>query len=145
MESENPRRREQPVGSEDVRGELQGEPEGFQPTETKDDAAARRDFWSIQGDFIYRHHVEPRVQLYVPKEESFPIPLQYIDVSRSTHTNLDVMQEKRNNDYWNVDEDRTLCDSCTGFTIFTFLNEKTSSRVSVVRGAPDKDPSNHQT
>ena len=33
-----------------------------------------------------------RVQLYVPKEESFPIPLKYIDVIRSTHT-LDVAQE----------------------------------------------------
>ena len=42
---------------------------------------------------MYRHHVEPRGQLYVPKEESFPIPLKYIDVSRTTHTNLDVMQD----------------------------------------------------
>ena len=38
---------------------------GFQPTETKDDAEARKDFWLIQGDFIYRHHFELRVQLYV--------------------------------------------------------------------------------
>ena len=49
--------------------------------------------WSIQGDFIYRHHNELRVQLYVPKEETFIIPLKYIDVTRSTHTDLDVMQE----------------------------------------------------
>ena len=46
--------REQLVGSEDLSGELQGEPEGFQPREKKDDAEARADFWSIQGDFIYR-------------------------------------------------------------------------------------------
>ena len=26
-----------------------------------DDAEARADFWSIQSDFIYRHHNEPRV------------------------------------------------------------------------------------
>ena len=32
-------------------------------------------FWSIRGDFIYRHHTEPRVLLYVPKEETFFIPL----------------------------------------------------------------------
>ena len=44
-----------------------------QPTESTDDAEARADFWSIQGDFIYRHHHEPRVQLHVPKEETFPI------------------------------------------------------------------------
>ena len=29
----------------------------------------RNDFWFISGDFIYRHHVEPRVKLYVPREE----------------------------------------------------------------------------
>ena len=69
-----------------------------------DDAEARADFWSIQGDFICRHHNEPRVQLFLPKEETFPIPLKYIDVTRSTaHTDLDVMQEKRVDDYWNVD------------------------------------------
>ena len=48
------------------------------------------DFWSMSGSFIYRHHVEPRVALYSPREESFPIPLKYIDVTRTTHTNLDV-------------------------------------------------------
>ena len=35
-------------------------------------AEARRDFRSIQGNFIYRHHIEPRVQLTCP-EESFLI------------------------------------------------------------------------
>ena len=38
------------------------------------------------GNKNYRHHVEPIVQLYVPKEESFPIPLEYIDVVRRTNT-----------------------------------------------------------
>ena len=63
---------EQTVRSEDLIGELQGESEEPQPTEPSDDAEARKDFWSIQGDFIYRHHTEPRVQLFVPKEETFP-------------------------------------------------------------------------
>ena len=49
----------------------------------------------MEGDFIYRRHVEPRVQLDVPKAETFPIPLKYIDVTRTTYTNLDVMQESR--------------------------------------------------
>ena len=47
----------------------------------------------MSGSFIYRHHVEPQVKLYSPREESFPIPLKYIDVSKTTHTNLDVKQE----------------------------------------------------
>ena len=32
---------------------------------------------SIWGNYIYRHHVEPRVKLYVPREALFPIPLKY--------------------------------------------------------------------
>ena len=54
--------------------ELQGESGGSQPTEPTDDAEARADFWSIQGDFISRHHNELRVQLFLPKEETFPVP-----------------------------------------------------------------------
>ena len=54
----------------------------------------KSDFWTITGEFIYRHHVEPRVKLYVPKEESFPIPMKYIDFTRKTHTPLDVLLEK---------------------------------------------------
>ena len=97
-----------------------------QPTdETKDDAEARNDFWSMSGNFIHRHHVEPKVKLYsLRREESFPIPLKYIDVSRTTHTNLDVKQERRIDDYWNIDGSRDLSDSWTGFTKFTLSDEK---------------------
>ena len=49
-----------------------GDKEEFQPEKFKDDAEARKDFWSIQGDIIDRHHIKARVQLHVPKEESFP-------------------------------------------------------------------------
>ena len=96
-------RREPTVRSEYFSREFQSEPGESPPTETTDDAEARASFWSIQGDFFCRHHSEPSVQPYMPKEESFPIPLKYIDVTRSTHTDLDVMQEKRVDDYWNVD------------------------------------------
>ena len=73
-----------------------GESEGSlpQPQDSFPDAGeAINDFWSMSGSFIFRHHVEPRVKLYSPREESFPIPLKYIDVSRTTHTNLGVKQE----------------------------------------------------
>ena len=79
---------------------------------------AGNDFWSITGDFIHGHHVEPRVKLYVPREESFPIPLKYIDVVRTTHTSLDVLF-----DCWNVDGERELSDAWTGLTRFTSVNE----------------------
>ena len=48
---------------------------------------------------------------------STPIPLKYIDVTRTTHTNLGVKQEKRIDDYWNID-------GSTGFTQFTLSTKK---------------------
>ena len=60
----------------------------------------------------------------MPKEESFPTPLKFIDVTRTTHASLDVLWEKQIDDYWNVDGERELSDAWTGFTIFILLNER---------------------
>ena len=81
-------------------------------------------FWSIQGDFIYRHHNEPRFNSACRREKHSTIPLKFIDVTRSTHADLDVLQEKRIDDSWNVDSSRHLSNSWKGFTKFTLLNEK---------------------
>ena len=70
--------------------------------------------------------MEPRVKLYVPTEESFPIPLEYIDVTRATDTFWDLMSEKNIDDHWNVDGNRELSDACAGFTRFIVPNEKSS-------------------
>ena len=78
-----------------------GESEGSLPPphdSFPDAGEAINDFWSMSGNFIYRYHVELRVKLYSPREESFHIPLKYIDVSRTTCTNLDVKQERRIDD-----------------------------------------------
>ena len=118
--------RHRPIQGES-RHDFLGEPEGSLPPpqdSLPDAGEARNDFWSMPGNFIYRHHVEPRVKLYSPREESFPIPLKYVDVSRTTHTNLDVKQERRIDDYWNTDGSRDLSDPWTGFTQFTLLEEK---------------------
>ena len=104
-----------------------GESEGSLPPPQDsfpDAGEAINDFCSMSGNFIYRHHVEPRVKLHSPREESFLVPLKYIDVSRTTRTNLDVKQEKRIDDYWNIDGSRDLSDSWTGFTQFTLFDEK---------------------
>ena len=110
--------REHPIRGEGQRDFL-GESEGSLPPphdSFRDAGEAINDFWSMSG--------KPRVKLYSPREESFLIPLKYIDLSRTTHTNLDVKQEKRINDYWNIDGSRDLSDSWTGFTQFTLLSEK---------------------
>ena len=115
-----------------IRGESQrdflGESEGsLLPLHDSfpDAGEAINDVWSMSGNWKNRRHVQPRVKLYSPREESFPIPLKYIDVSRTTHTNLDVKQERRIDDYWNIDGSRDFSDDWTGFTQFTLLEEKT--------------------
>ena len=47
-----------------LRGESGGlsSPSPHQEDSTRDDAEAKNEFWSIMGDFIYRHHVEIRVR-----------------------------------------------------------------------------------
>ena len=93
--------RQRPIQRENHLGFL-GDSEGSLPLphdSFPDAGEAINDFWSMSENFIYRHHVEPRVKLYSPREESIPIPLQYLDVTRTTHTNLDVKQEKRIDDF----------------------------------------------
>ena len=82
--------------------------------------------------------LDPRVKLHSPREESFPIPLKYIDAPRNTRTNLDVKQERRIDDYWNIDGSGDLSDSWTGFTHVYSVRRETSRRIYVVRGETDK-------
>ena len=64
---ENPNRGE---GHVDFLGESEGSLPP--PQDSLPDAdEAINDFWSMSGNFIYCHHVEPRVKLYSSREESF--------------------------------------------------------------------------
>ena len=70
--------RQRPIRGEshlDFLGESQG---SLPPPQDSflDAGEAINDFWSMSGNFIYRHHVEPRVKLCSPREESFSIPLK---------------------------------------------------------------------
>ena len=58
------------------------------------------------------------------REKNHSLSLKYIDVSRTTRTNLDVMQERRIDDDRNIDGPRDLSDYWTGFTQFALLEEK---------------------
>ena len=51
------------------------------------------------------------------------LEFQEPDVTRAVHTDLDVLQEKRIDDNWSVDSNRSLSDSWTGFTKFILLKE----------------------
>ena len=58
-------------------------PTPLQEDSTRDVEDAKRDFWTKTRKFIDGHHVEPRVKLYVPREELSPIPLKYIVVAKN--------------------------------------------------------------
>ena len=72
-------------------------------------------------------------------------PLKYIDVSWSRHIDLDVMQEKRIEDYWNVDMNRSLSDSLTRFTKILELKEMHPIGIYVVWGETDKSSDDSRT
>ena len=82
-----------------------------------------------------RLHVEPRVKLHPPREESCLVPLvplKYIDVTRVTHATLDVLQQGRIGNYWNIDASRDLSDTWTGFTQYFFLRKSCRISKSIV-------------
>ena len=54
-------RRESTVRRGNLSRESQGDREEFRPEESKDDEEVHKDFWSIQGDSIYRQRIEPRI------------------------------------------------------------------------------------
>ena len=62
-----------------------------------------------------------------------------------THTDLGVLQEKRIDDYWNVDSNRHLSHTWRGFTKFTLLKEKPPKGYMWSGKETDKNSHDHQT
>ena len=96
---ESTMRREQPVRSEDLSGARQGNSER---SSTDRNQQMTLKPMPIFGRFKLTSSIVITLNLEfncVPKEETFPIPLKYIDVTRSTHTDLDVSQEKKIDEY----------------------------------------------
>ena len=79
----------------------------------------------MSGNFKNRHHVEPIVIVYSPRKEPFPIPLKYIDVSRTFHTNLAVKQKKCIDVHWNVDGSKDLSNPRKGYHSIYVIGRKT--------------------
>ena len=112
-----------------------GESEGSLPPPQDsfpDASEAINYFWSMTGNFIYNHHVEPRVKLYSPREESFPIPPKYIDVSWTTH---EFGCQARETHRWPLEYRwvTRLVWSLDGFHTIYSTRRKSSRRIYVVR------------
>ena len=120
-------RRESVVWRENISGESQGDREEFQPEESK---RWRRNQQGFLGSRRSSKRISLiviilnlEVQLHVPRKEHILFDWIFFDVTRSTNAVLDVAQEKRIYDYWDVDENRNLSTLWTNFTRFTSLSE----------------------
>ena len=108
--------RDQPDRGEECRDDLQGESDGSQPMVTGD-SKVRNDRWSIEGTYLHRHHVEPRVTVCVPKEESSPVPPRHAPRGQENNIPLGTCCRKAEEiDDWIMDDDRNLSEPWTGFT-----------------------------
>ena len=85
---------------------------------------ARGDFISVSGELVYHHLVMPRIQLYVPTESSFPLPIKFIDVVGEPETNVDHLEETMIDDFWTVDESQVPSDSWSGPTRFRIITKR---------------------
>ena len=58
------------------------------------------DYWTVRATAVVRHHVTPRMRLYITNEAACPIPLRFLDVVRSTITNLEDSKYAFVKDVW---------------------------------------------
>ena len=81
------------------------------------------DFWSMRGEFLVRHHISPRTNLYSPDINDCPFPVRWLDVHRVTDTDLDDAAEKHIEDWWDGSEgsNRALSHPWVGTTKFSIL------------------------
>ena len=84
-----------------------------------------KDYWTLTNEVLVIHHLKPRTRLFVPSETTLPIPLEYIDVTRMTITDLDS-EEFVIEDVWydNPDAGRQLSHRRKGRTRFNLLQPK---------------------
>ena len=120
-------RRESIVRRENISGESQGDRRRVSTWRIiKMTEESTRFFGLTQklgNNFTHRHHIESRSSIASAEKRTYPIRLGFFDVTMSTNADLEVAQEKRIYDYWDVDENINLSTLWTNFTRFTSLSE----------------------
>ena len=139
--------RDHPIRGESQRdfpGQSEGSPLPPPQDSLPDASEAINDFWSMSGNFIYRHHYKTRVKLDSPREESFPFPTE-------THWRLQNYSYKfgcpaRETHRWLLEYRwvKGFVWSLDRFHSIYSIWRKTSRRIFVVRGETDKTAVNIQ-
>ena len=131
------RRREQNVGSEDLSGEFQDESEESQPTKLKDDAEVRKDFWTIQGDFILSSSrwISSSSSCW-KKKHSYSTEIHWCNLVHAHWSGCDARKA-----CWGILERRfeqKFVRFLVRFTKLTLLKKKTFKRIHVSGAETDK-------
>ena len=90
---------------------------------------------------FHRHHVESQT---VHAERRI-ISHSVIDVTRATHTSLDVLLEQNIDDYWNVDGEREVIRCVDRLHKIHFIWRKATWRQNIVRGEIYEETNNLKT
>ena len=104
-----------------------GESEGSRPPPHDsflDAGEAMNDFWSMSGNFMYRHHVEPRVQALLAERRIIPYSTEIHGSLQNYSYEFGCKAGEAHRYYWNIDGSRDFSAPWTGFTQFTLLEEK---------------------
>ena len=78
----------------------------------------------------------------MPIEETFRSPMKHIDVTRTTYTSLDVLLEKRIEDYWNVDGEKRLVRCMDRIHKICSSKGKATGSLHMVQGETCKETNN---
>ena len=75
----------------DLESENKEEVQSIPPSGAEKNAGG--DYWTVRGETLIRHHVTPRTKIFTPTEVTCPMPPKFLDVMRSTRTDLDSIFE----------------------------------------------------
>ena len=86
------------------------------------------DEWVVQGDYLIRVHKFPRMCLFTPleAEDPPPVPIDKIDVMRTTRTDIENIDEQVIEDCWDGKSDtdhRPLSAAWIGETQFEIIRD----------------------
>ena len=109
-------------------GNLRGESDGSSSTPLRDsswcDGEAWNDFWSISGNFCLPSSRGAQSQTVRAERSITPYSTEIYRRDQDYKCIIGCNVGEIFHDYWNVDGDRELSETRTGFTRFTILNEK---------------------
>ena len=125
---------ERPADNEDDRASPNGgadfqDPEFGQEVEARRDSEILKDETddriTLNRECITVHILVPRTSMFIPTEENMPLPFEYIDVMRTTRTNIDGI-EAEIEDVWydNANAGRELTEPWVGTTTFYLVRPR---------------------